>query len=429
MSILKSTSLFCLSSALALAASAAHAQHTTPTTPSKVQFSGYLQLRFDTLRGPSGAFNQAGTGGTGQRPTVSGPIVGGPSSGFFARRVRFKAVGPVNPNNDKGDTFTFQLDAPSTGAMNVRDAFVDLKTNLPKGTVVRVGQFPPDFTWAIPNSSRTRENPDRPMIVGDTNYTNSVFKTSVASTGGQVTPGSVLSLFQNQDREVGAQVMLPKRAVTKNTEGRYSIGLFNGEGREPTGTRNNGNVTLTARAEFSEGTGKKRKEGTLLYGASVYRGKYSVRGAAPVGTSVSPFAEANRNFVAADVRYTNKQGLELRAEAISGQFEVSPDRALLVKGNNVRGYYGTVRKTIQPHIDAAVVYESFNPTSKTVAGISPADYARKTLQFGVLRDLAPGTRLRLWYVQGLSVYDPAAAVNSPFRKKIGQFVSEIQIAY
>jgi hypothetical protein len=407
----------------------AHAQQHTPTAPAKVTFSGYLQLRYDVMNGPSGAFNQAGAGGTGQRPTVSGPIVGGPSSGFFARRIRLKASGPVNPQNEKGDTFTVQFDAPSTGALHVRDAYVDLKTNLPKGTLVRVGQFPPDFSWTLPNTSRLRENPDRVLVFGDTNYTNSVFKTSVASTGGQVTPGSVLALFQNQDREIGAQVMLPKRKVSQRAEGRYSIGLFNGEGREPGGTRNNGNVTLTGRAEFSETVGTGKKQGNLLYGASLYRGKYSVRGAAPVGTTVAPFTEANRNFVAADVRYTNKQGLELRAEALEGRFEVSPDRALLVKNNAVRGYYGTVRKTIQPHVDAAIVYESFNPTSQTVAGISPRDYARKTLQYGILRDLAPGTRLRLWYIQGLSAYDPAAAINSPFRKKMGQFVSEIQISY
>jgi hypothetical protein len=134
-------------------------------------------------------------------------------------------------------------------------------------------------------------------------------------------------------------------------------------------------------------------------------------------------------MTALETRWVGKNGLELRYERIDGRYDVTPDRSLYLPGNKVHSWYATVRQPIAAHTVLSATYDVFDPTNQTVAGVSARDNRRKTLQGGILHQLAPGTRLRLWYVQGLTAYDPSAAVGSVGRKKLGQLIGELQVEY
>lgn len=385
-------------------------------TAKKINVSGYLQMRFDALVADRSLFKGAGAGGSGQRPTLGAPHIGGPSNGFLVRRARMRVDGPLNPK----DGFVFQLDFPTASAVNLRDAWVDFKTGLPRHTSVRVGQFPPPFTYILPTSSRIRETPDRPLGFSDSGFSALVHKDSVSALGGEVTPGSIVPLFSNQDRDIGAQVSY------QGTDTTTQLGWFNGEGRDPGGQRSlNSNLTFMGRVERRFPT----RTGNAFAGLSRYAGKHSVRSAAPTGSTPAAFRYADRTFTNLDARWEGRGGLQLRTEYLWGRFETTPDRALFSEGNRVSAWYATVRQPVGPRTALSATYDVFRPTDRTVAGVSASEYVRKTLQGGVLHWLAPQTRLRVWYVQGLTPYDPSAAVGAKARGKVGHLIGEIQVEY
>lgn len=383
---------------------------------SKLKFSGYLQLRYDTLLGDSSLFKSQGGGGTGPRPTTGAPHVGGPSQGFILRRGRLRLDGALNPK----DAFTLQYDFGSVGPVHLRDMFADIKSGLPRNWQLRVGQFPPQFTYILPTTSRLRESPERALGFSDSSNANFIFKDTVATTGGTVTAGTVIPLLLNQDRDQGAMFSYKAKRATSY------FGLFNGEGRDNNGQRPiNGNLTFMGRVEQRIPT----KHGDVFVGGSRYDGQWPARATAPAGTTVADFKNAARRMTALETRWVGKNGTELRYERIDGRYDVTPDRSLYLAGNKIQAWYATVRQPIAAHTVASLTYDVFDPTSQTVAGLTPGEYRRKTIQGGVLHQLAPGTRLRLWYVQGLTPYDPAAAAGSAGRKKLGQLIGEIQVEY
>ena len=385
-------------------------------TLSKIKFSGYLQLRHDTLIGDRSLFKSQGGGGTGPRPTTGAPHVGGPSEGFILRRGRFKIDGVLNPK----DTFTFQFDFGSVGPLHLRDMYADIKSGLPHNWQLRVGQFPPQFTYILPSSSRIREAPERALGFSDSSNANFIFKDSVSATGGTVTAGTVIPFLLNQDRDQGAMFSYKAKRATSY------FGLYNGEGRDNNGQRPiNGNLTFMGRVEQRIPTG----HGDVFVGGSRYDGQWPARATAPVGGVVADFKNAARRMTALETRWVGKSGTELRYERIDGRYDVTPDRSLYLAGNKIHAWYATIRQPVAPHTILSATYDVFDPTSQTVAGLTPEEYRRKTLQGGVLHQLAPGTRLRLWYVQGLTPYDPSAAAGSAGRKKVGQLIGEIQVEY
>lgn len=383
---------------------------------SKFKISGYLQLRHDTLIGDASLFKSQGGGGTGPRPTVGAPHVGGPTEGFILRRGRFKLDGVLNPK----DAFAFQFDFGTAGPLHLRDMYADIKSGLPHNWQLRVGQFPPQFTYILPSSSRIRESPERALGFSDSSNANFIFKDSVSATGGTVTAGTVIPFLLNQDRDQGAMFTYKAPRATSY------FGLYNGEGRDNNGQRPiNANLTFMGRVEQRIPT----EHGDVFVGGSRYDGQWPARAAAPVGGTVADFKNAARRMTALETRWVGKNGTELRFERIDGRFDVTPDRSLYLAGNKVHAWYATVRQPVAAHTIASLTYDTFDPTSQTVAGLTPGEYRRKTIQGGVLHQLAPGTRLRLWYVQGLTPYDPSAAVGTAARKKLGQLIGEIQIEY
>lgn len=383
---------------------------------SKFKVSGYLQLRHDSLIGDASLFKAQGAGGTGPRPTTGAPHVGGPSEGFILRRGRFRVDGELNPK----DAFMFQFDFGSAGPLHLRDMYADIKTGLPHNWSFRLGQFPPPFTYILMGSSRLRESPERALGFSDSSNANFIFKDAVSATGGAVTAGTVIPFLLNQDRDQGAMFTYKAKRATSY------FGLFNGEGRDNNGQRPiNNSLTFIGRVEQRIPT----EHGDIFVGGSRYDGQWPARAAAPVGTTVADFKNAARRMTALETRWVGKNGTELRYERYDGRYDVTPDRSLYLAGNKVHAWYATVRQPIDLKTVFSLTYDVFDPTSQTVAGLTPGEYRRKTLQGGFLHQLAPGTRLRLWYVQGLTPYDPSAAVGTAARKKLGQLIGEIQIEY
>nr|WP_309697938.1 porin [Armatimonas sp.] len=383
---------------------------------SKFKVSGYLQLRYDALIGDATLFKNQGGGGAGPRPTTGAPHVGGASQGFILRRGRFKLDGVLNPK----DAFAFQFDFGTAGPLHMRDMYVDIKSGLPHNWQLRVGQFPPQFTYILPSSSRIREAPERALGFSDSSNANFIFKDTVSATGGTITPGTVIPFLLNQDRDQGAMFTYKAKRATSY------FGLFNGEGRDNAGQRPiNGNLTFMGRVEQRIPT----QNGDVFVGGSRYDGQWPARASVPVGTTVADFKNAARRMTALETRWVGKNGTEVRYERIDGRYDVTPDRSLYLAGNKVHAWYATVRQPVAAHTVASLTYDVFDPTSQTVAGLTPGEYRRKTIQGGVLHQLSPGTRLRLWYVQGLTPYDPSAAAGTAARKKLGQVIGEIQVEY
>lgn len=382
----------------------------------RLRFSGYFQFRFDALFAHESMFRGAGSGGTGQRPNLGAPRIGGPSNGFLVRRGRFRADGWANSK----DSFAFQLDIPSIAPVNLRDAFAEVRSGLPRDVMVKVGQFPPPFSYVLAFTSRVREAPDRPLGYSDTSNSAFIHKDTVSALGGEFTPGSIVPLFVNQDRDTGITFNI--RGIRSQT----SFGWFNGEGRDVSGQRPlNSATTFIGRFEQRFPVAN----GNLFAGLSRYDGAYSVRSAAPTGGVPAAFRYADRRFTNVDVRWEGTDGWQVRWEHLGGRFETTPDRALYLPGNTVEAWYTTLRKDVSHSTALSVTWDVFRPVGQVLAGISPDDYARRTLQGGVLHWLGPRTRLRLWYVQALSAYDPSAPVGSRARGKVGQFLGEIQVEY
>jgi len=385
--------------------------------------SGYFQGRLESLEPGGGALFPPGGGGTGQSPTLGAPSVGGQQYGFQMRRVRLRLSGPLTLRSD----YSVQLDAQSVGAVSLMDAFVNL-TDLPvKGSSVRLGQYSPPFGYELPTSSTTRESPERAYAFGTSATDYPIFKTTVSGTGGTVTPGSVLPLFLSQNRDVGAAVVVGAPAASR-TGTRASLALINGEGRSSTGVRNqNRGLDLLGRAETGLFGGR------LGLGVSGYYGALAVRGGPPTGTPATPvaFVSANRKLAGIDLRYTTPWRTTLRAEYLGGIFETTPDRAQYLANNHVYGWYFTARHPVSSRIEAVAKYDEFYPISeagKTAGGLGRMELVRKSLAGGILYNFDEAIRFRLWYVKGLTPYDPSAT-SGPLRSRLGLLTGEVQVSY
>jgi len=389
------------------------------------KLSGYLQTRFEAFEpGKSGLFS-SGTGGTGQTPTTGGPTVGGPKYGWLIRRARLKFGGQLATRTD----WALQLDTPSTGAVAIKDAYINLADlPLPTNWTTTVGLFAFPFGQELPVSSSARESPERALGFSDSTAATPIFKHSVSSTGGTVTPGSVLPMWMGQDRDVGAMVTYNAPNFA-NPLTKISVGIFNGEGRGASGVRNlNNGLDLMARAQTTI------LGGHLDLGVSGYYGTIAVRGGAPTGTPPTPvsFVNAYRMLLGADLRYYTPWGGVLRAEFMGGVYEVTPDRARYLQGNHAHAWYVTLKQPLSKRFEIAAKYDEFYPisqTGKTAGGLGRMDLVRKTLGLGALYYFDDVTRLRVWYLKGLTPYDPSAAVGSLNRSKLGFFTGEVQITY
>lgn len=388
------------------------------------KFSGYLQGRleaFDT--GRTSLFTAGGSGGTGQTPSVGGPAVGGPYYGFLIRRARLKMSGQLTGATD----YAIQFDVPSTGAIALKDAFVNVADLPAPNMTATFGLFAPAFGIELPASSSGREAPERSLAFSDTTASLSVFKTSVSGTGGVVTAGSVVPLFNGQDRDLGAAITWHSPSII-NARTKVSLGVINGEGRAAGGVRNQNNgADLVARAQTTV------MNGHLDLGLSGYYGSLAVRGGPPAGSPAAPvaFTNAYRMLAGADIRYFTPWGTVLRAEYIGGLYEMTPDRAMYLQNNHTYGWYVTAKHPVSKRLELAAKYNEFYPIAdagKTAAGLGRMALVRKSVEGGLLYYFDEATRFRAWYTKGLTPYDPSAA-SGPLRSRLGMITGEIQITY
>ncbi|HSV72220.1 MAG TPA: porin [Chthonomonadales bacterium] len=390
------------------------------------RLSGYLQARFEAFEpGNSALFPSDGTGGTGQAPTVGGPAVGGPRQGWLVRRARLRFSGRLTNRTE----WDMQLDAPSIGGVNLRNASVTLSDlPLPAQWTTTVGLFKFPFGLEHTISSAARESPERAVGFADSALASPIFNTSVSATGGVVTPGSALPMWVGQDRDVGAMISFHAPNV-ENPVTRAFLGVFNGEGRATGGMRNtNDALDLMARAQTS------LMSGHLDLGVSAYYGTMAVRGGPPAGTPAAPvpFVNANRMLLGADLRYFMPWGTVLRAEWMGGVYEVTPDRARYLQGNRAHAWYVSLRHPLNRRLEIAAKYDEFYPISqrdKTAGGLGRIALARRSYGVGALYHFDDATRFRLWYQKGLTPFDPAAPAGSPRRARLGFLTAEVQVSY
>ena len=390
------------------------------------KLSGYIQGRFESFnRGDAALFPEAGGGGTGQTPSTGGPAVGGTNYGFLVRRARLKFGGPISQRTE----WVGQLDFPSTGAVAVKDAFINVSDlPFPSNTVASFGLFATPFGYELPHSSSSRESPERAAGFSDSTAPFAVYKTSVSGTGGTLTNGSVVPLFIGQDRDLGAAIAwMSPNYLNPNT--RITLGVFNGEGRGASGVRNqNRQLDFVGRAETSF-FGQ-----TLDVGVSGYYGAAAVRRGAPTGTPAvpQPFVNGRRVYGGVYARWITPWQTVIRAEWMGGEHELTPDRSQFLPGNHAQAYYVALRHPIGKRLEGSLKYDEYYPIGAkgiTVGGLGRSELMTKTLQGGFLYQLDDATRFRLWYAQGLRPYDPSAAAGSPLRKKLGLITAEVQVSY
>jgi hypothetical protein len=387
------------------------------------KISGYIQGRFEAFdTGRTNLFTPTGSGGTGQLPTNGGPSVGGPWNGFLVRRARLKVSGPISANTDYG----LQIDAPSTSAVNVKEAYALISRFPAKGLSLKAGQFGVPFGYELDVSSSVRESPERAVGFAESTAASQIFKTSVSATGGVVTPGSAVPLFLNQEYDSG--VTLTWNSPSKHHPAKVILGLFNGEGSGASGVRNlNNGLDLVGRAEtalFDE---------RLELGISGYYGSLPVRGGPPAGAPAVPvgFVNAYRALGGADVRYITPWGTIVRAEYVGGLFETTPDRAQYLENNHAQAWYVVAQHPLSKKLNFVLKYDEFMPISqggKSAGGLGRMELIRKTLQGGFLYQFDPATRFRLWYQKGLTPYDPSAA-SGPLRSHLGLLTGEVQVKF
>jgi hypothetical protein len=389
---------------------------------SKNRITGYFQFRLDALIGDRDLFRSTGAGGTGQRPSLNGPAVGGPSSAFLVRRGRIRIGEQMSPR----DEFVFQADLPTNSAPNVRDAFVRVLNFPARNMAFRAGQFAFNYGWEYVASSRNRETPERALGYSDSSQASLMYKQSVAATGGTVTPGSVVPFFLNQDRDIGVELAWAapwKRGIVP----RGSVAVIMGEGRGVEGQRSlNSAYDLVLSAEVVQTF----RRDQLNLGLSYYNGWLPVRAGAPENGTPTRFVNASRAFGGLYVRYT-RPGQEYRAEYSGGRYDVTPDRARYLPRNTFQAWYVVTRQTVAKNTEVFLKYDEFAPVKSgtVIEGVRGDDLTRKTLSLGAAYQLTKATRFKVNYSQGLTPYDASAPAGSLLRKKIGLLQTEIQMVY
>ncbi len=385
------------------------------------KLTGYIQARFESFdTGRTSAFTPTGAGGTGQTPGAGGPAVGGPYDGFLVRRARLKLSGPITSRTDYG----IQIDAPSSNALNLKEAYVNIANAPSTNFHLTVGQFAPPFGYELPASSAVRESPERGIGFSETTASTPMFRSNQNATGGVVTPGSVLPLFLNQEYDQGLMLTYNAPNAIKPTS-KFQLGLFNGEGAAAGGIRNlNNSLDVIGRASTT------LLGGSLDLGISGYYGSLPVRAGAPVAGAVQPFINGLRLLGGADIRYYSPWGTTFRAEYVGGVQEAAPDRSAYLENNHVQAWYFTAKHPLSKKLDMAVKYDEYMPLARKgilVGGLSRMELIRKTLQAGLLYQMDEATRFRLWYARGLTPYDPAVA--GPLHSRLGFLTGEVQVRY
>jgi hypothetical protein len=394
------------------------------------RLTGYFQFRYDALLGERDLFRSTGGGGSGPRPGTGGPAVGAANSGFLVRRGRIRVSEQLTPR----DEFVFQIDLPTNAAPNIRDAFVRVLDFPVRNLALRAGQYAFSYGWEYLYSSRSRETPERALGFSDSTQASLIYKSSVSPVAGEVTPGSVLPFFNDQDRDIGVEIAYGapwKRGPVP----RAAFSIIQGEGRGGGGQRSLNSVyDIVASVEATES----RANARFGAGLSYYRGAIPVRSgpssAAGQGASPSavppPFVNARREFGGAYLRYQTR-GAEYRAEYSGGAYEVTPDRARHLPGNRFDAWYIVTRQPLARWLEGYVKYDEFNPvrSDELVGGVKGGSLSRRAFHLGVLYQYTPATRFRVNFIQGLTPYDPSAPAGSRLRSHLGLLQAEIQMVY
>ncbi len=360
----------------------------------KHKLTGYMQFRFDSyLTGGQTLFPASST--------VGGPGPGSAQYGFLVRRGRLLYSGDIGIKSE----YRIQLDIPSHSAINLRDAFVDVRDAFGKNINVRVGQFTPVFGAELTSSSRVRESPERAMAFADSRFATTLYK-------GQ------LPLFNNQDRDVGLSTTWN---VDKNTK--VTWGILNGEGRDPAGRRNQ-NRALDTTFRITTSTLRKRLE----VGTSLYYGQLALPDVPGSATVVNAY----RFLGGWDMKYQSPWGTLFKAEYLYGKFESNPERTAYAKGNHVSGFMLMAAHPINKRTRLVAQYEELDPTlgNLTLGGttLSRGDLSRKQIHLGALYKVDDALRLRFWYVHSLTPYD-ATAASGAGRDRLNYFITELQVDF
>lgn len=397
------------------------------------KISGYIQGRFEAFdTGRTSLFTPAAAGGAGNTPTAGGPAVGGPWNGFQVRRARLKVTGPITDRTD----YALQVDFPSSGAFNLKDAWVSIADAPFKGVDLIAGQFLTPFGFDLNNSSASRESPERSLAFSDSNASSVLFRSNTGAAAGATVNGSVLPLFLNQEYDAGLQLSWfasreekARRDIGDEFKTRAQLAVINGEGTTAGGIRNlNNGLDVVGRVQTSF------FNHTLALGISGYTGSIPVRAMQnpPAGTTPG-FVNAVRLLGGIDLHYRTPWKTLIRAEYVGGVQETTPDRGAYLENNHVQGYYIQLRHPVTDRLDLVTKYEEYMPISQAGKFAGPGGFGRmsllrKAVHLGLLYQMDSATRFRLWYEKGLTPYDPTA-VAGPLRDRLGLITGEVQVKY
>jgi len=381
----------------------------------KFQISGYVQGRYyaatsheqtdpGKLHFPSGVAAPSNP--------VNGTYAAGTNGATFqVRRSRLKFFGQVTKNT----RYTIQIDASGNSAstpVSTREGWVSYTFNNgdpAKNLTASVGQFANPFGYEGPLSSASILTPERPLAFNE----------------------STAGIFSGTDYDKGVLLVQPSGRT------KYTFAAVNGSGygtSSTPATDTDRNIDQIYRVAYFGGP-------KLSGGASYYNGQISYTAAAG-----APYTGRKKQLLGLDAQYVPTPNLFLNGEWLGGKFEqrtyfagaTQPTLAMTTSfapGNRVDGYYVQGGYIISPAgahpLTLAASYDVLRRSTGGVqagaaGGPAGSNLDDVNLGYGILYNLDPATRFRLWYEAPSKVAHAAGSIDP---EKVGLITSELQVKF
>lgn len=407
----------------------------------KYTISGYIQAR--SLVGSGNA--QSGTnnllypqGKTMINSPYNGTYMSGANNaGFEDRRTRLKITGQATQNTRYAIQFDVSGNSTAT-PVSIREgnlAYTFNNGDASRNVTLTAGMFSNPFGYMLGFLPTSQISTERPLGFSE-----------VAD--GFTGPG-LSGIWAGDDYDKGATLSLPSGRT------KYTAGVLSGDGYGTgvlPGTPSDHQVDGLARVAYNGGK--------LTGGASYYDGHLPYANA--TGPFSGPYTALRKQLLGLDAQYKPTQNIFLIGEYEGGKYEeldyyadatgkavnqadLIATNFLPAPGNNIKAYYLQGGYSFNPAsrhtFTIAGSYDvldrsdsgfsgfsaaTINGTAFPAAGGSGSSYDDVNWGGGLLYNLDPQTRLRLWYEDPIKV---AHAPSSADPQKEGLLTSEIQASF